>query len=38
LVIDGDLRRPSVHKRFGMQNTLGLSNVLLNDLPWRETR
>src|SRR6185503_9246521 len=37
LVIDGDLRRPSVHKRFGMQNSLGLSNVLLNDLPWRET-
>src|SRR6266849_789955 len=36
LVIDGDLRRPSIHKRFGMQNTLGLSNVLLNDLPWRE--
>src|SRR5262249_12902029 len=37
LIIDGDLRRPSVHKRFGLQNTLGLSNVLLNDLPWRET-
>jgi succinoglycan biosynthesis transport protein ExoP len=37
LVIDGDLRRPSVHKRFGMSNTIGLSNVLLNDLPWRET-
>ena len=29
LVIDGDLRRPSVHKRFGLTNTLGLSNVLL---------
>lgn len=36
LVIDGDLRRPSIHKRFGLTNTLGLSNVLLNDLPWRE--
>jgi capsular exopolysaccharide synthesis family protein len=36
LVIDGDLRRPSVHKRFGMPNPIGLSNVLLNDLPWRE--
>jgi len=36
LVIDGDLRRPSVHKRFGLSNTLGLANVLLNDLPWRE--
>src|SRR5207253_9778310 len=37
LVIDGDLRRPSVHKRFGMTNSIGLSNVLMNDLPWRET-
>jgi capsular exopolysaccharide synthesis family protein len=37
LIIDGDLRRPSVHKRFGMTNALGLSNVLLNGLPWRET-
>src|SRR5260370_23318609 len=36
LVIDGDLRRPGTHKRFGLQNALGLSNVLLNDLPWRE--
>ena len=36
LVIDGDLRRPSIHKRFGLSNALGLSNVLLNDLPWRE--
>jgi hypothetical protein len=36
LVIDGDCAVPSVHKRFGMTNTLGLSNVLLNDLPWRE--
>jgi succinoglycan biosynthesis transport protein ExoP len=36
LVIDGDLRRPSIHKRFGLPNTLGLSNVLVNDFPWRE--
>ena len=35
LVIDGDLRRPSIHKRFGLANTLGLSNVLLNELAWR---
>ena len=28
LLIDGDLRRPSVHKRFDAQLPLGLSNVL----------
>src|SRR6185503_17308016 len=28
LLIDGDLRRPSVHKRFGISNMSGLSDVL----------
>src|SRR4030095_13014909 len=37
LVIDGDLRRARVHKRFGMQNALGTWDVVLTDLPWRET-
>lgn len=36
LLIDGDLRRPSVHKRFGISATVGLSNVLVSELPWRE--
>ncbi|MCS7026094.1 MAG: polysaccharide biosynthesis tyrosine autokinase [Bryobacteraceae bacterium] len=36
LLIDGDLRRPSVHKRFGLSSTLGLSNVLLSEISWRE--
>jgi capsular exopolysaccharide synthesis family protein len=36
LIVDGDLRRPSIHKRFGLPNALGLSNVLVNDFPWRE--
>jgi capsular exopolysaccharide synthesis family protein len=36
LLIDGDLRRPSVHKRFNLVNTAGLSNVLLDGIPWRE--
>ncbi len=35
LVIDGDLRRPSVHKRFGVSNVTGLSDVLMEPLPWR---
>ncbi len=36
LLIDGDLRRPSIHKFFDIPNNLGLSKVLVNDLPWRE--
>ncbi len=35
LLIDGDLRRPSVHKRFEISNSVGLSNVLLGSEPWR---
>ena len=36
LLIDGDLRRPSVHRRFNIPGTLGLSNVLVSEHPWRE--
>jgi len=36
LLIDGDLRRPSVHRRFEIPSVLGLSNVLVAELPWRE--
>ncbi len=36
LLIDGDLRRPSLHRRFNLSGALGLSNVLLGELPWRE--
>lgn len=36
LLIDGDLRRPSVHKRFGIASTTGLTNVLLHEISWRE--
>lgn len=36
LLIDGDLRRPSVHKRFNLPTKLGLSEVLVGRLPWRE--
>ncbi|HEU0120905.1 MAG TPA: polysaccharide biosynthesis tyrosine autokinase [Bryobacteraceae bacterium] len=34
LLIDGDLRRPSVHRRFGFTANVGLSNVLLDEKPW----
>ncbi len=36
LLIDADLRRPSVHKRFQVPGTLGLSAVLVSDTPWQE--
>jgi len=38
LVIDADMRKPSMHRQFGLDNTLGLSNLLISsvqreDLP-----
>ncbi|MCC6420273.1 MAG: polysaccharide biosynthesis tyrosine autokinase [Gemmataceae bacterium] len=36
LLIDGDMRRPSVHKFFDISNLAGLSTTLVNDFPWRE--
>jgi succinoglycan biosynthesis transport protein ExoP len=34
LLIDGDLRRPSVHRRFGVASSPGLSSVLLGEVRW----
>ena len=34
LVIDADLRRPSQHQVWELPNTLGLSNVLVEQKPW----
>jgi capsular exopolysaccharide synthesis family protein len=36
LLIDGDLRRPSVHRKFGLSPETGFSNVLTGELPWRD--
>jgi succinoglycan biosynthesis transport protein ExoP len=36
LLVDGDLRRPSIHRRFDMPSDLGLSNVLLGEIGWRD--
>jgi polysaccharide biosynthesis transport protein len=33
LLIDGDLRRPRLHKVFGASNSWGLSDVLWTDIP-----
>ena len=35
LLIDGDLRRPSIHRRFDVPSVIGLSNVLTSGVPWR---
>ncbi len=35
LLIDGDLRRPSIHRRFDIRSTPGFSNVLTSGVPWR---
>lgn len=36
LLIDGDLRRPTVHKRFDVPGAKGLSSALTSQQPWRE--
>jgi len=36
LVVDGDLRRPSVHRKFGLSPERGFSNVLTNEATWDE--
>lgn len=37
LVIDGDMRRPTVHSSFGIGNRGGLSNILSNEMSSVET-
>lgn len=36
LIIDADLRRPTIYKKLNVNGTLGLSNVLLGELPWKD--
>ena len=36
LLVDADLRRPTVHHRFGLNGKLGLTSVLTGSLPLRE--
>jgi capsular exopolysaccharide synthesis family protein len=36
LLVDGDLRRPSLHSKFGITPRAGLSNVLTGELPWQD--
>ena len=36
LIVDADLRQPSIHEVFGVQNDVGLGNYLLSEGPDRE--
>jgi capsular exopolysaccharide synthesis family protein len=36
LLIDGDLRRPSMDRFFSVNSSVGLSNVVLGEMPWRD--
>ncbi len=36
LIIDADLRRPSIHKKLNLNGAVGLSNVLLGELSWKD--
>jgi len=37
LVIDADMRRPSIHSSFGIENQRGLCNILANEMTEAET-
>jgi capsular exopolysaccharide synthesis family protein len=37
LLIDADVRRPSIHRKLNLSAAAGLSNVVHNGTPWRET-
>ena len=36
LLVDGDLRHPSLHSKFGLNPQTGLSNVLTGELSWED--
>ena len=36
LLVDGDLRRPSLHAKFALTPNQGLANVLTGELPWQD--
>ncbi|MFD3155939.1 CpsD/CapB family tyrosine-protein kinase [Haloimpatiens sp. FM7330] len=36
LIIDCDLRKPTIHKKFNMSNELGISNYLLGEITFEE--
>lgn len=37
LLVDADLRKPTVHRKFGLKKAKGLADVLLDEVPVEET-
>ncbi len=37
LLVDGDLRRPSIQRKFGLTNVTGLTDVLMSEVSWKDT-
>jgi len=37
IVVDGDLRRPTLHRIFGLPNVVGLSSILTQETTWDQT-
>lgn len=37
LLVDGDLRRPSIHRKFGLTASTGLTNILMQEVEWKDT-
>ncbi len=37
LLVESDLRKPQVHRMFGIQRESGLTDIILDDRPWRDT-
>ena len=37
LLVDADLRRPSIHRKFGLSPEIGLSDILIHKTDWRQT-
>ena len=37
LLVDGDLRRPSIHRKFGLTAGVGLTNILMREVEWKDT-
>src|SRR5438445_12629502 len=36
LLIGGNMRRPSIHRCFGIEREPGLSDILVGSTPWRD--
>lgn len=37
LLVDGDLRKPELHRSFGLDRRGGLTDIILGDQPWQDT-